>query len=108
VTSLENITAKVGAIDMQTLVIAGELDRIDSPELLRGVLLSRVPQAVMEVLRARASLDVGIAAGCGLAYRELRALTISPGLRTPGRHLGSITRVCFAFAAPQGRPRSPS
>ena len=49
-TSLEDITAAVGAIAVPTLVIAGELDRVDSPDLLKADLLSRVPHAVMEVL----------------------------------------------------------
>lgn len=49
-TSREDITAQVGAIDVPTIVIAGELDRLDTPELLRAELLSRVPQAVMHVL----------------------------------------------------------
>jgi pimeloyl-ACP methyl ester carboxylesterase len=49
-TSLEDITAEVGAINVPTIVIAGELDRIDSPALLQTELLSRVPHAVMHVL----------------------------------------------------------
>lgn len=49
-TSLEDITAQVTAIDVPVIVIAGELDRVDSPDLLRAELLPRVPQAVMHVL----------------------------------------------------------
>jgi pimeloyl-ACP methyl ester carboxylesterase len=49
-TSLEDITAEVGAIDVPTLVIAGASDRVDSPELLREELLARIPHAAMQVL----------------------------------------------------------
>ena len=49
-TSLEDITAEVGAINVPTLVIAGALDRVDSPDLLREELLPRIPHAVMQVL----------------------------------------------------------
>lgn len=48
--SSEDITGQVGAINVPTLVIAGELDRVDRPEVLRKELLSRVPQAVMQVV----------------------------------------------------------
>ena len=57
-TSLEDITAEVGAINVPTIVIAGELDRVDSPELLKAELLSRVPQAVMHVLPATGHLSM--------------------------------------------------
>ena len=50
-TSLENITRDVAAINVPTLVIAGELDRVDSFDLLKAELLSRVPQADLHVLR---------------------------------------------------------
>jgi pimeloyl-ACP methyl ester carboxylesterase len=49
-TSLEDITRDVAAIDVPTVVIAGELDRVDSVGLLKEELLSRVPQAVLHVL----------------------------------------------------------
>ena len=49
-TSLEDITGQVGAIDVPTLVIAGELDRVDSPQLLQAELLARIPGAVMHVV----------------------------------------------------------
>jgi pimeloyl-ACP methyl ester carboxylesterase len=57
-TSLEDITAQVGAINVPTIVIAGELDRIDSPALLKEELLSRVPQAVMHVLPSTGHLSM--------------------------------------------------
>ena len=57
-TSQENITADVGAIDMPTVVVAGELDRVDTPDLLRSELLSRVPQAVMHVLPGTGHLSM--------------------------------------------------
>ncbi|TYL84460.1 alpha/beta hydrolase [Bradyrhizobium rifense] len=49
-TSLEDITRDVAAIDVPTLVVAGELDRVDSVDLLKAELLSRVPHAVLHVL----------------------------------------------------------
>jgi pimeloyl-ACP methyl ester carboxylesterase len=57
-TSLEDITAQVGAINVPTIVIAGELDRVDSPDLLQAELLSRVPQAVMHVLPGTGHLSM--------------------------------------------------
>ncbi|KIU48967.1 hydrolase [Bradyrhizobium sp. UASWS1016] len=57
-TSLEDITEQVGAIGVPTMVIAGELDRIDSPELLRAEMISRVPQAVMHVLPGTGHLSM--------------------------------------------------
>jgi pimeloyl-ACP methyl ester carboxylesterase len=49
-TSLEDITRDVAAIDVPTVVIAGEVDRVDSVDLLKAELLSRVPHAVLHVL----------------------------------------------------------
>ena len=49
-TSLEDITRDVAAIEVPTVVIAGELDRVDSVDLLKAELLSRVPHAVLHVL----------------------------------------------------------
>jgi len=49
-TSLEDIAAQVGDINVPTLVIAGALDRVDPPIRLQAELLPRIPQAVMHVL----------------------------------------------------------
>ena len=49
-TSLEDITGAAGHIDKPTLVISGELDRIDTIETLRRELLPRIPGAVLQVL----------------------------------------------------------
>jgi pimeloyl-ACP methyl ester carboxylesterase len=49
-TSLEDITGRVGAVDVPTLVIASELDRVDSPQMLQAELLPRVPHAAMQVV----------------------------------------------------------
>lgn len=57
-TSLEDITAKVGAINVPVVVIAGELDRVDSPGLLKAELLSRVPQAIMRELPGTGHLSM--------------------------------------------------
>ena len=56
--SLEDITGQVGAIDVPTIIIAGELDRVDSPELLRAELLSRLPRAAMHVLPGTGHLSM--------------------------------------------------
>ncbi|HUC18368.1 MAG TPA: alpha/beta hydrolase [Acetobacteraceae bacterium] len=57
-TSLEDITAEVRAIEVPTIVIAGELDRVDSPALLEAELLPRIPQAVMHVLAGTGHLSI--------------------------------------------------
>lgn len=49
-TSLEDISAQVGAISVPIAVIAGEFDQVDTVEVLRNELLSRLPQAVLHVL----------------------------------------------------------
>ena len=57
-TSLEDITGLVGGIEAPTLVIAGELDRIDNPKLLKAELLSRIPQAEMRILPGTGHLSM--------------------------------------------------
>jgi pimeloyl-ACP methyl ester carboxylesterase len=57
-TSLEDIAAQVGEINVPTLVIAGELDRVDPPIRLRTELLARIPQAVMHVLPGTGHLSM--------------------------------------------------
>jgi pimeloyl-ACP methyl ester carboxylesterase len=57
-TSLEDIAAQVGDINVPTLVIAGELDREDPPIRLRAELLTRIPQAVMHVLPGTGHLSM--------------------------------------------------
>ncbi len=57
-TSLEDITAKVGAIEVPTLVIAGEQDRVDSVDLLRAELMPRIPNAVLHVLAGTGHLSM--------------------------------------------------
>jgi pimeloyl-ACP methyl ester carboxylesterase len=49
-TSLEDITREVTAISVPIVVIAGELDRVDSIDLLKTELLSRLPHAELHVL----------------------------------------------------------
>lgn len=48
--SQEDITSQVAAIEVPTLVIAGELDRVDSVETLRTKVLPRLGEATFEVL----------------------------------------------------------
>jgi pimeloyl-ACP methyl ester carboxylesterase len=57
-TSLEDIAAEVGDIDVPTLVVAGELDRVDPPIRLQAELLPRVPQAEMHVLPGTGHLSM--------------------------------------------------
>lgn len=57
-TSLEDISDKVPAIGAPTLVVAGELDRVDSVALLKEELLPCVPHAVLEVLPATGHLSM--------------------------------------------------
>jgi pimeloyl-ACP methyl ester carboxylesterase len=49
-TSLEDITAEVTKITVPTMVIAGELDKVDSIDLLKAELLSCIPHASLQVL----------------------------------------------------------
>lgn len=57
-TSLEDITGQVGAITAPTLVIAGELDRVDAVDLLKAELMPRLPQAVMRVVPGTGHLSM--------------------------------------------------
>ncbi|CCD90824.1 Alpha/beta hydrolase fold (fragment) [Bradyrhizobium sp. ORS 375] len=57
-TSQEDITGKVGNIDVPTTVIAGELDNVDAPDVLRAELLPRVPGATMHVLAGTGHLSM--------------------------------------------------
>jgi pimeloyl-ACP methyl ester carboxylesterase len=57
-TSLEDIAGQVGDINVPTLVIAGELDRVDPPIRLQTELLLRVPQAVMRILPGTGHLSM--------------------------------------------------
>jgi pimeloyl-ACP methyl ester carboxylesterase len=49
-TSLEDITEAVGHINVPTLVISGEHDKIDPVESLKRELLPRISGAVLQVL----------------------------------------------------------
>jgi pimeloyl-ACP methyl ester carboxylesterase len=57
-TNLEDIALQVGGINVPTLVIAGELDRVGPPVRLRAELLTRIPQAVMHVLPGSGHLSM--------------------------------------------------
>ena len=50
VTSLEDISKIVGQIEVPTIVISGEQDRVDTPAALRAELLPRIPHATLHVL----------------------------------------------------------
>ncbi len=49
-TSLEDITRQVAAIDVQTIIIAGERDRVESVETLKAELLPHIAHAVFHML----------------------------------------------------------
>lgn len=57
-TSQEDIALQVGAIEVPTLVIAGELDKVDPPDVLKAELLSRIPQAVLHMLPGTGHLSM--------------------------------------------------
>jgi pimeloyl-ACP methyl ester carboxylesterase len=48
--SQEDITDAVAGIDVPVIVVSGEHDRVDPPDVLRRELLSRIPQAKLHVL----------------------------------------------------------
>jgi pimeloyl-ACP methyl ester carboxylesterase len=58
VASQEDITVHVAAVNVPALVIAGELDAVDSPATLQAELLSRLPHAVMHVLPGTGHLSM--------------------------------------------------
>jgi len=49
-TSLEDITSAVGQINVPTLVISGDKDKVDPVETLKRELLPRISGAVLQVL----------------------------------------------------------
>jgi uncharacterized protein (TIGR02246 family) len=49
-TSREDITKDVAAISVPTILIAGQIDSVDSVELLKEEVLSRIPQTVLHVV----------------------------------------------------------
>ena len=50
VTSQEDISQAVAAIDAPTLVVSSTEDRVDPPAVLRAELLPRIPQASLQLL----------------------------------------------------------
>ena len=56
--SQEDITDQIGKINVPTLIISGELDRVDTPDVLRAELQSRLPHAVMSVLPGTGHLSM--------------------------------------------------
>jgi len=58
VMSQEDITAHVGAIDVPTIVIGGELDRVDSIATLQAEVLPRIPHAVLHHLQGTGHLSM--------------------------------------------------
>ena len=80
--SLEDIAAQVGDINVPTLVVAGELDRVDPPIRLQSDLLPRIPQAVIRVLPATGHLSM---------------------LETPDAVAALIAEFCHNLSSPRGR-----
>jgi len=56
-TGLEGITSEVGNINVPTIVISGEHDRVDSVEMLKAELLPRIAHAVLHVVPATGHLS---------------------------------------------------
>lgn len=73
----------VGAIDVPTIVIAGEMDRVDSLATLQSEVLPRIPGAVLHVLPGTGHLSMlespellmPIIAGFADAFRDASART---------------------------------
>jgi pimeloyl-ACP methyl ester carboxylesterase len=57
-TSLEDITKQVEAINVPVGVIAGELDKVDPVDTLKKELLTRIPQAVLDVVPGTGHLSI--------------------------------------------------
>ena len=57
-TSLEDITSQLAAIEVPTIVIAGEADRVDSVQLLQQELLPRIPQARLHIVPGTGHLSM--------------------------------------------------
>lgn len=78
-TSLEDIATRVADIHVPTMVIAGELDRVDPPIRLQAEMFTRIPQAVMHVLPGggHSSMLESPDAVAGLIADFSRGLTIS-------------------------------
>jgi pimeloyl-ACP methyl ester carboxylesterase len=56
-TSQEDIRERVGLIQVPTLVIAGELDKVDPVSESQSELLSRIPHAEMKIIPATGHLS---------------------------------------------------
>ncbi|MGY3452058.1 alpha/beta fold hydrolase [Bradyrhizobium sp. USDA 4353] len=57
-TSQEDITEQVGKIEVPMIVVAGDMDKVDPPDVLRAELLSRVPGATLQVLAGTGHLSM--------------------------------------------------
>ncbi len=53
---LEDISAEVPKIDVPTLILAGEKDRVDSVEQHRREILARIPNARLEIVKGSGHL----------------------------------------------------
>jgi len=56
-TSYEDITKEVSAINVPTLVVAGEIDRIDSVNILQAEVLPRIAGSTLQILPATGHLS---------------------------------------------------
>jgi hypothetical protein len=85
-TSLEDITRNVAAINVPMVVIAGELDRVDSVGLLKAELLSRISaRRPLRLAGYRPSLAAGVSAGAWSTDRRLRRCTSGRRAEQDGR-----------------------
>jgi pimeloyl-ACP methyl ester carboxylesterase len=57
-TSQEDIAAQVGNINVPTVVIAGELDKVDTVETLKKELMSHIPQARLHIVPGTGHLSM--------------------------------------------------
>lgn len=97
VTSQEDITAAVTDIDVPVMVLSGEHDRVDPPEVLRRELLPRIPQAELYVLPKVGHLSPLQAAGD--IADLIRALALS--LTQDGSQRPSAHRDADLFRCPE-------
>lgn len=57
-TSQEDISSRVSSIEVPTLVISGEQDRVDTPDVLKKELVSRLPQANLRLIPGTGHLSM--------------------------------------------------
>ncbi|USI72970.1 alpha/beta fold hydrolase [Sphingomonas morindae] len=87
-TSQEDITALASRIEVPTIVISGEDDRVDPPAILRRELLPRVPQAQLHLLAGVGHLSPLEAPGAIADLVRTFARAVMPDLTAPASTTG--------------------